>query len=50
MRRQIHRADDLHALLLDRLAGARELAVAARLGGDVDDDRARPHALDRRAR
>src|ERR1700710_2592274 len=33
---EIERADDLHALVLDDFARARELAVTALLGGDVD--------------
>ena len=40
----------LHALMLDDLARLRELAVAAGFGGDVDDDGAGLHALDRGAR
>src|SRR3984957_1034462 len=47
---QIERTDDLHALVLDDFARARELTVTALLGGDVDHDRAGPHALYRGAR
>ena len=36
--------DDRHAAAHDHLAGHGQLAVPARLGGEVDDDRARPHA------
>src|SRR5438045_8416795 len=39
-----------HPAVLDHLAGSRELAVAALLGGDVDHHGARAHALDHRAR
>src|SRR5665811_1210045 len=45
---QIARADHLDAALLDRLAGLGQLAVAAGLGGEVDDHRARFHAPHRR--
>ncbi len=50
LRRQIHRTDDPHALVLDDLARLREFAVAAGFGRDVDDDGAGLHALDRGAR
>jgi hypothetical protein len=50
---QIGLADDRHAVHLDGLVGDRERAVAphatgAASGGDVDDHRARLHALDHR--
>ena len=45
-RGQVERADDGHALAHDRLARLGQLAVAAGLGGQVDDHRARPHGLD----
>ena len=45
--RQVARADDFDAVLDDRLAGLRQLAVAAGLGGEVDDHRARLHAAHR---
>ena len=40
-------ADERHVLADGDLAGHGELAVAAGLGGEVDDDRARPHRLHR---
>ncbi len=40
-RRQVQRADDLDAVRDDGLAGLGQLAVAAGLGGEVDDHRAR---------
>ncbi len=48
--RQVDRPDDRHAAVLDGLARARQLAVAAALGEQVDDHRARLHALDGGAR
>src|SRR5262249_28195206 len=48
--RQVERSDDLDSVNRNDLAGLRQLAVAAGLGGEVDDDRAGPHALDRRRR
>jgi hypothetical protein len=45
--REVGVADDLDAVRsLDRLLGHRQVAVAAALGGEVDDDRARLHHLD----
>ena len=41
--REVGRADDRHAMLLDGLAGDRSLDIAARLGRQVDDHAARPH-------
>ncbi len=38
---------DRHAVVLDDLTRDGHLAVAAGLGGEIDDDRARAHALDR---
>ena len=46
-RRQVQRRDDRHVVLDDDLAGLGQLAVAARLAGEVDDHRAGLHALDR---
>ena len=43
---QVQRRDDLHVVLDDRLAGLGQLAVAARLAGEVDDHRARLHPFD----
>src|SRR5690348_12551340 len=34
---QIHGAHDEDALMLDRLAGTRELAISALFGGDIDE-------------
>ena len=45
-RREIRVADDRDALVLDHLAGLGELAVAALLGGEIDDHRAGLHQLD----
>ena len=44
--RQVGVTDDQHAVLHDFLAGLGQLAVPARLGGEVDDDRAGAHGLD----
>src|SRR5829696_702142 len=44
--RQVHRAYDLHLVVLDGLPRLRELAVATALGREVHDDRPRLHALD----
>ena len=41
--RQVERAVDRHAVALDHLARLGQLAVAAGLGREVDDHRARPH-------
>ena len=41
--RQVHGSDDRHAVGDDGFVRARELAVAATLGGQVDDHRARRH-------
>ena len=41
---QVGQPDDGDAVPDDRLAGLGHLAVAAQLGGEVDDDRAGPHA------
>jgi hypothetical protein len=46
--REIGRADDRHAVLLDALAGNRALDIAARVGGKIDDDAARAHRRDLR--
>ena len=46
VRRQIDRPDNLHAVVQHGFAGPRELAVAARFRGQIDDDRAGLHALD----
>ena len=45
-RRRIRRADDRHALVDDDLVGPRQLAVAAALRREIDDHRARRHAVD----
>src|SRR5690606_38668371 len=45
---EIERAGNPDAIHLDDLARLRQLAVAAALGREVDDDRARLHALDHR--
>ena len=45
-RREVRLADDRDAVADDRLAGLGQGAVAAGLGGEVDDDRAGPHAGD----
>src|SRR5580692_722799 len=42
---QVDGADNGYAMRLHGFAGAREFAVAAALGGQVDDDRARRHAF-----
>ena len=49
-RREVRVPIDGHASVLDDLAGHGDLAVPAGLGGEVDDDRARAHALDRARR
>ncbi len=48
--RQVEQADDRDAVDLDDLAGHGQLAVAAGLGGEVDDHRARAHAAHGRRR
>ena len=48
LRRQVREADDRDALAHDLLARLGQLAVAAGLGGEVDDAAARAHVRDRR--
>ena len=45
-RRRIRRPEDRHAFVDDDFVGPGQLAVAAALGREVDDDRARRHAVD----
>src|ERR1700730_14218542 len=47
---EIHWAHDLYAVVLDPLAGAGELAIAALFGGDVDHHGSGAHAFHRGTR
>ena len=46
--REVRRADDRYAMLLDALAADGALDIAAGVGGEVDDHASRPHARDLR--
>ena len=46
--RQVQQAEDDHVLAHDLLAGLGQLAVAARLGGQIDDHRPGSHPADGR--